>query len=65
MVERWTDAEMTKFLEVYQEKEILWSPKLELYRNNAARKAVLDEIIYSLQKPNLTQNDLKILKLKT
>lgn len=51
---------MTKFLKVYQEKEILWNPKLELYRNNAARKTTLDEIIYSLKKPNLTQNDLKI-----
>jgi len=38
----WTDSDMTKFLEVYQEKEILWNPKLELYRNNAARIAALD-----------------------
>lgn len=60
MVERWTDGDITKFLEVYQEKEILWNPKLELYRNNAARIAALDEIIHSLQKPNLTPNDLKI-----
>lgn len=60
MVERWTDGDMTKFLEVYQQKEILWNPKLELYRNNAARIAALDEIIHSLQKPNLTPNDLKI-----
>jgi len=47
-------------LEIYQEKEILWNPKLELYRNNAARIAALDEIINSLQKPNLTPNNLKI-----
>lgn len=62
MVERWTDGDMTKFLEVYQEKEILWNPKPELYRNNAARIAALDEIIHSLQKPNLTPNDLKIIE---
>lgn len=51
---------ITKFLEVYQEKNNLRNPKLELYRNNVARKTALDEIIYSLQKPNLIQNDLKI-----
>lgn len=31
-----------------------------MYRNNASRIAALDEIIYSLQKRNLTPNDLKI-----
>lgn len=60
MVERWTDGDMTKFLELYQEKEMLWNPKLELYRNNNARIVALDEIIKGLEKPSLTQNDLKI-----
>lgn len=49
MVERWTDGDMTKFLELYQEKEMLWNPKLELYRNNNARIVALDEIIKVLE----------------
>uniref|UniRef100_A0A2S2QPU3 MADF domain-containing protein n=1 Tax=Sipha flava TaxID=143950 RepID=A0A2S2QPU3_9HEMI len=60
MAERWTDSDMTKFLELYKEKELLWNPKLDSYRDNSARIAALDDIINNLQKPNLTQNDLKI-----
>ncbi|KAL1501801.1 hypothetical protein ABEB36_007059 [Hypothenemus hampei] len=57
---RWTEADMDTFLEVYQEHEELWNPKLELYRNNGARKRALSDIIKRMNKPNLTVSDMKI-----
>lgn len=58
-MEKWSDADMDKFLDIYQEQELLWNPKNELYRNNEARKSALANIIEYMNKPNLTENDLK------
>lgn len=56
MLEKWTDADMSKFLDIYQNYELLWNPKLELYRNNQARKSALQAII---QHMDLTEYELK------
>lgn len=57
---KWTDADISKLLEIYQNYEVLWNPQVKLYRNHDARKSALQAILQHIDKSNLTENDLKV-----
>ncbi|KAF5279240.1 hypothetical protein FQA39_LY18312 [Lamprigera yunnana] len=59
MSKKWPDADMARILDAYRNYDVLWNPQIELYRNRQARGAALEAILQYINKPKMSENDLK------
>lgn len=58
MAERFTELQMFKLVEIYQEYPCLWNVTNELYKNRQARESAYKEIWEKLNIPGLTIKDI-------